>query len=462
MGLGALAKRPQVDEIPDSPAEVTETAPVAAPVAATTTPSRPRPLSPVAVSTAITDDPDAAFAGAPPAPEDGLKAATPAATDDASSVEQAILAGLGGSVDASAAGDNSAEAEAAAEAMPPAPEEAAESELPEDEVDDAELLRAAAGDDGSPLLNLANLGLGPSHNMLVKLLSSALPANEAAALATEYSNFLANDILPRISKLDLQKQERERLLQRGEREAAHQMSGGALTSLVAKMLGTGTRPDGVIAAIGNQRRAVLDEQSGFADAMRKRVGDVKQRMYVQNLGEVRNEAAALARAVVAYNEAFLDAPASAKLKTMAQAYAATAGIGIDDVLANLGKGEGPADMLDALAEVRADALQDEAVKAAAREMDVHEQEMAQRLVRAAQDAEVLQRNFPDTFDIEVNRKKMEEAFELIRENLPDPIAEQEEKRKLIERMQELGASIAAKFDEIFAKLARRLGIAPAA
>lgn len=447
MGLGAMAKRQVVEDAPDAIEEVAGvTAPAAAAANDDGAPAVARPHgrgNRSVPETQITDEVGDSFADAAPAPSDTVGG--PAA----SNIEDALRDSMG-PLSADAIGDELPAAPV--DEMPPAPG----TEEAEEQID--EVLEAAGAD---PMLDLSALGLGHGHSVLVELLRSALPQNEAVALATEYSTYLQTNILPRLAKLDLDKKERERLLQMGEKEAAYQMGGGSLVSLLSRM---GRNSQGAklaeISEIGNKRRAILDEQSGFADAMRQRVGEIKKKHYLQTLADIRNESAALARSVVAYNQAFMDAPGAEDLKAKVLAQAAAEGVGADVILTRLGKGDGSEELLAAIAAARETALSDDAVKQAAAVMEGHEADIAESLRRAMHDAETLQRNFPESFTIEESKAHLTKAMEMVHEAMPDTVAEEEEKQKLKERMQELMEALGAGFDAIFSRLAAKLGVSP--
>lgn len=470
MGLGNMARQRQDDGFhPDMPAEGA-VSPVAAPapaIRAVSSAGGPllrgggtRSTAPVA-ETVITEAVGDTFDSAPAAPEGGQTVAS------ASSLEDALLsAGFSADdiPDEQAAGpadggDPANDADAAAGSMPPAPDD----EAKKDDEEDEDLVAGQVFDgDPSRLLNLGGLKLGRSHDVLVELLRSTLPQNEAVEMATEYSNFLQSSIIPRIQKLDEQKAERERRLQKGETEAGyHATGGGGVLSSLFSRLGRGD-PAKAIAKLGNARRAILDEQSGFAERMRKRVGETKRRHYLQNLVSIRNGSEALARAVVAYNQAFLDAPAAADFKLAVLAHAEETGTAVDEIMANLGKRQGTDGLLAAsLDAVRVEALADEQVVKAAKVMEQHEADIADALRRAVVDAEVMQKNFPETFNVEENRKHLVQAMEIVEESMPDPVAEEEEKRKLMERMAELAEALTRGFDALFARLAAKMGVSPA-
>lgn len=394
------------------------------------------------------------FEGAPAAPADEApaRAAAPVhAMDDA--LGKALAEGRG-----------VAQAEIDTAGMTPAPEDTPatgeSSEAASTVIDDINAQAALDGADADGLVDLSTLNMGEGHSALVSLLRSVCTPEEAGRYAMEYNDQL-RPILRQISTLDADKARREELLQKGSREAGYAAAGGgAISSILNKL--TGSKPgkaDKELAEFGRRRRALLDENSGVVDRMRHHIGATKHRQYIANCMDIYNDSVSLARAVGDYNETFLNAPAAAELKTQVERTAAETGEPVDKIMSKLGKGEGDAAALSALESVRVAALQDDAVVAASLRLEERETAIEARVKKATQQAESLYNFFRETLDLNGMQEHLTAAMRDIEENMPSPVAEAEEKQKLVERMREICESMAAAIDALFAKIGAKLGVA---
>jgi hypothetical protein len=241
--------------------------------------------------------------------------------------------------------------------------------------------------------------------------------------------------------------------------------GGGLTSIARGLAGMGRRgvaatrravaaskaraADGELSQI---REEMNDEATGFA----RNFFGTKARHYEDRLGELDTRHGSLKDAIADYNRTFAAAPAAAPFLAAVTAFAGQNGLTQDQALADAAAGTAGPDVASALAAVRGAALSDPAVDAARAGMREAEDVFQDTAHRARKDFESLLRfSTPeDGFDAEKTSEDLVSRIKTLAEDTPDPVAEEEGKAKMRERMRELAESVARMIREMFDRMFR--------
>ncbi len=287
------------------------------------------------------------------------------------------------------------------------------------------------------------------------LAASGSPDPEVRAIAKEYVNLLGNTFAPRKQELDARAPEAALdAARRKALEASRGASGGGgLTSMLGSLLGMGRNaPGSKAAAFDQDKEAYARDYNRATEGFRDRLYGHRMAQFRNGLLNVTSEGETLKLSIEHYNEAFLNAPAAAPLMETVDAWMAREGIDLEEATKRLSK-DAPPEVARAFADVREDVLSDAGV-AAARERMLRQEERFSDAARKVQaDSDLLARNFHDKeFDPENARDKFVAGLNEIADQLPDPIAEEESRQKLKERIREMADGIRKAFDVIMEKL----------
>ena len=293
------------------------------------------------------------------------------------------------------------------------------------------------------------------------LRSANLPPDEAMRVSQDWLQ--ANlRLRPREENLDV----RAKLLQEEEQrqremEQAGQFGGGGgvLSSLMSRLLASDPRArhNRELRSLKGDQESLLKERARIAEQFRDRIYRVKSAQLPQRMMEAQANANLLSRTVRIYNEAFLGSDACRSFRDALEDHARKRGISLTAALAEVASGRADAALLGELARVKEDVLLDEGVQSAKRVMLSTEAEFRNSMQDAAKDTEILTRNFPDKFDAAKSYEEMMAAVDQIVERMPDPIAEEEGRKKLSERMREIAESIRAAFEAILNRVLNAVG-----
>lgn len=333
---------------------------------------------------------------------------------------------------------------------------------------DAAAPEGAEGDGSAPQVDIV-YNRSNAAAIVQQLLNGAnLPLSEAVSMTQDWVNAIGDEIRPRAEKLSqrqLMLQEEEQRIR--EREAAAQAAGGGgggvLTSLLGRLLASDprSRHNRAIQNFKGDRDALVKTQNDLAERFRERIYTVKARQLPEKLLDVQAGANSLSRAIRMYNEAFLKSgPAEGFAKSL-KAYAAKEGISIDDALDRIKSGRA-SELKETLHAIRSQVIIDDRVVAAREEMEDAERKLAASFNDAVRDTELMARNFPDKFDAAKAQEEMTAAAEEMVRLMPDPIAEEEGKKKLRERMKAFAESIRSSFEAIVNRVLASVGASPKA
>jgi len=180
----------------------------------------------------------------------------------------------------------------------------------------------------------------------------------------------------------------------------------------------------------------------------------KSRHYADRLGELDLQHGGLSDAVGRYNRAFATSAAAAPFLAAVEAYGQEKGLSGDAALADAAAGKAGPAVAAALESVRGATLADPAVVAARAEMREAEETFSDTARRAGKDYESMLRfaGSDDAFDAEATSRELREKIGKLAEATPAPVAEEEGKAKMAERMRELAESIERMIREMFDRL----------
>lgn len=304
--------------------------------------------------------------------------------------------------------------------------------------------------------------------VLHQLLTGAnLPQSDAVRVAQDWFNAIGEEIRPRAAKLSM---EQKRLIEQDqalrEREAAGQAAGGggALTSLLSRLLASDprSRHNRAIQNFKGDQEALLNRRNQIAEQFRDRIYDVKARQIPERMLDIQANAQALSRAIRLYNESFLNADVSEGFRGTLAKYAKETGISLDEAVERLASGQVPDNVREHLQSIRSQAITEDEVILAGKVMKEAEARLADSVKDAARDTEIMARNFPDKFDVAKAQEEMNAAVERIIERMPDVVAEEEGKKKLRERMKEFAEAVRASFEAIVNRVLGAVGASPKA
>lgn len=300
-----------------------------------------------------------------------------------------------------------------------------------------------------------------------QLLNGAnLPAVEVARMTQDWFNAIGEEIRPRAAKISMQQKrliEQDQVIR--EREGAAQAGGGGvLTSLLGRLLASDprSRHNRAIQKLRGDTEKLLNRRNQIAEQFRDRIYDVKARQIPERMLEIQASAQALSRAIRLYNESFLNADVSEGFRGTLAKYAKETGISLDEAVERLASGQAPQNVREHLQSIRSQAIIEDEVIRASKLMKEAEARLADSVKDAARDTELMARNFPDKFDIAKAQEEMNAAVERIIDRMPDPVGEEEGKKKLRERMKDFAEAVRASFEAIVNRVLGAVGASPKA
>lgn len=251
----------------------------------------------------------------------------------------------------------------------------------------------------------------------------------------------------------------EEEVRRRELEQSGQIGGGGLVSLLSKLLSADPRSklNRAIQNFKGDQEDLQRQRAKIAEEFRDRIYQVKSGHIARGMRDVHEKANSLSKAIRAYNVEFLNAENGKPFKEALLADAQDRGITVDEAFAEVVSGKAPQEVLNQLQLVKGDVLADDGVIAALKVMREKESEFFYSMSDSVKDREIMLRNFPDKFDASESYKDMMGTVDTIVKRMPDPIAEEEGRKKMRERMKEIADGIRAAFDAILNRVLAAVG-----